>query len=284
MDKLPCEIISSIGKYLSRPDAVSMALSCKWIHNSMISRLWNTVKIRKWISKEELGMLTNYSIRVLDLTSIDLRNVPIKMIQSMSSLTNLSLRIERRKDVVRIKSFKNCSFTLHLCTRWISRSVNTWRLIKYIKPNKNIRLCLCCSTIDIGLDKLEFMIGIRVGYLSTEAIHLYNYTADVTTLFIQLVSQLRPSSIDLHYPPDFMSRDLLIFEERHLEIIREWPIRRFHTMLLGYDHGMRLPIHLIDKLTRIVSSLKTIYVRFDCVNEIKVLCAKRDIDIVYVSY
>ena len=215
MDKLPCEIISSIGKYLSRPDAVSMALSCKWIHNSMVSRLWNTVKIRKWISKEELGMLTSYSIRVLDLTSIDLRNVPIKMIQSMSSLTNLSLRIERRKDVVRIKSFKNCSFTLHLCTRWISRSVNTWRLIKYIKPNKNIRLCLCCATIEIGLDKLEFMIGIKVGYLSTEAIHLYNYTADVTTLFIQLVSQLRPSSIDLHYPPDFMSRDLLIFEESH---------------------------------------------------------------------
>ena len=282
MDKLPCELISSIGKYLSRPDVASMALSCKWIHNSMIFRLWNSVKVLKWKSKEELGILMYYPIRVLDLTSIDLHNVPIEMIQSMSSLTDLSLRIERCEDVDQIKSFKNCNFAIHLCTRWISGIVDVWQFIEDIKPIKNIRLCLCCDNIKIGLDVIEIMIGIQVEYLSSRAIQLYNYTADPTTLFIQLVSQLQPSSIDLHYPPDFMSRDLLIFQERHLEIIREWPIKVFHTKLLGYEHGIKLPIHLIDKLTSIVSSLKTIYVRFDCDNEIKMLCAKRDIDIIYV--
>ena len=279
MEKIPNEIICTISWYLSKADAKNFGLTCKRIHGCMLNRIWNYVGFTDCPSRKNFRTLKHLPFKRLQVRDFQWHRLPVEIIRNIPTLRDLVFNSWRDRLLPEIQALKDCNFTFHISTYYIPPSTDTCYLANLLRKIANVRLSIETYYPPYTLTELQWLTGIPIDRLNSNAVCLCNQNKDLVTIFIQTIEHLKPASVILGRSPRCCAETgLLAFNESDLDVLYTWPIKKFYTGLFGYPHAERPPIQLMEKLLNI-PTLETIYVEHECSEDTKKLCIMRTISI-----
>ena len=167
------------------------------------------------------------------------------------------------------------SFNFHISTKYLWREANIKIFAKLLKEITNVQLSIEGDFRPIKFWEMEYIVDIPIERLNSNAICICQRNDDPTTMFIELVGYLKPTTIYLDpSPPCCGEAGLLQFIEEDLDIVCNWPIKFIYLGLFGYPE--KPPLDLMNKLLEI-QTLDIIYVEHECREETKILCQQKNI-------